>query len=280
MPALDKATESLAKEFGLSPVLGLEIEWYIRPKGHAAPYAPAAQERDGYLDALRIAANASSLPVQSFDEERGPGQFEVALVHTGDVASLLAHAALLHEVVVDIGSRRSLVTDFSPKPYPAVYGNGLHVHVHLENAAGENVFRKQEQQLSPELEASLAGLLADTPRCMEVFAPNEASWDRFVPGWHAPVKLCWGTNNRTTALRLPDGTANVSGVEALARIKNPDARRIEHRVAGGDADPKAVMTAVLEGILLGLRERPPLSTPVFGDAGDAKYDYPLIRKMA
>lgn len=270
------AIAQLAGEFGLRPVVGLEMEWYVRPTGHAAPYALTAQERDGYLDALYVAASASALPVWSFEEERGPGQFEAALTHLEGVASLPGRVALLSEVVQDVGYRRGMVTDFSAKPYPSHYGSGLHLHVHLEDAAGKNVFRKRERQLSPELEAALAGLLADAPRRLDVFAPTEASRERFVPGCLAPVKLCWGTNNRTAALRLPDGTAHLAGVDALARITSPDARRIEHRIAGSDACPEAVITAVLEGILLGLRERPPLPAPVFGNAGDAQYDYPPI----
>lgn len=279
MPTPDDIAVRLVEEFGLHPVVGLELEWYIRPKGWAAPFEPAAQERDGYLDALCVAADAAGLDAQSFDEEHGPGQFEAALTHTRDIEELLRQVGVLREVAGDIGFRRGYVTDFSPKPYPALYGNGMHIHLHLENANGENVFRKREKELSLELAAAMAGLLADLPRSVKIFVPHEASWERFEAGWHAPVKACWGTNNRTTALRLPDGTANVSGAEAIARLKTPDARRIEHRVAGSDANPEAVITAILEGVLLGLREKPPLSEPVYGDAGNAQYDYPLIRAM-
>lgn len=280
MPALEETASLLVKEFDLHPVMGLELEWYVRPQGHAAPYEPAAQERDSYLDALCLAADAAGVRVDSFDEEHGPGQFEAALSHSSDLPRLLRQMAVVRELIQDTGWRRGYVTDFSPKPYPALYGNGLHVHVHLENAQGKNVFRKNEKTLSPELEAAMAGLLADLPRAMRVFAPHTESWARFEAGWNAPVKACWGTNNRTTALRLPDGTAQIKGADALARLKNPDARRIEHRVAGSDAHAGDVMTAILQGILLGLRERPALSAPVYGDAGDAQYEYPLILNLA
>lgn len=280
MSGTEALVAQLSEEFGLTPVVGLEIEWYIRPKEWSAPFEPAAQERDGYLDALCIAADAARLKLDSFDEEHGPGQFEAALHHSSDIPELIEQAKKLIEVVKDVGFRRGYVSDFSAKPYPSVYGNGLHVHLHLENKEGENVFRKQEDDLSSELESVLAGLLADMPRATTVFAPQEQSWERFEAGWHAPVKICWGTNNRTTALRLPDHTAKVSGADALARLKNPDSRRIEHRVAGSDADPEAVIGAILEGVLLGLRERPPLSAPVFGDAGKDQYDYPAIKKEA
>lgn len=279
MAALEDIAARLVQGFDLHPVIGIEIEWYIRPKGHAVPWSPAAQERESYLDALRVAASAARLATDSFDEERGPGQFEAALSHTRDLEALLRQLHTLHEVVADVGFRYGYVTDFSVKPYPDSYGSGQHVHVHLENRAGENVFTKQDDALSPELTHALAGLLADLPRSIRVFAPHEGSAARFQPGWHAPVKACWGTNNRTTALRLPDASSRAKGTEALARIRNPGTRRIEHRVAGSDADTAAVTVAVLEGVLLGLQEQPVLSAPVYGDAGHEKYDYPLILGM-
>lgn len=269
----------LVGEFGLRPVVGLEIEWYIRPEGHLASYAPAAQERDGYLDALNVAADASRLDVDAFERERGPGQFEASLHHTADLERLLRQMTGLVEAIQVTGCRCGYVTDFAAKPYCAAYGSGLHVHIHLENSEGANVFRKEEKALSPELEAALAGALADLPRALKAFAPRRESLLRFEPGWHAPVKACWGTNNRTVALRLPDGASQTVGQEALAKLKNSSTRRIEHRVAGSDADAGAVVTAVLEGILLGLRENPPLSAPVFGDAGHAQYDHPPILGM-
>ncbi len=276
----EEVATQLVKEFNLHPVVGIEIEWYIRPKGHASPYEPAAQERDGYLDTLCVAADAAGLAMESFSEEHGPGQFEAAQSFTRDLTVLLKQTSLLREVITDTGFRRGYVTDFSAKPYPGLYGSGQHIHLHLENAEGINVFRKQENELSPELAAAMAGVLADMPRAAKVFAPNPESLARFEAGWQAPVKACWGTNNRTTALRLPDGSANVKGAQALARMKTPDARRIEHRVAGSDADTTAVVVAVLEGVLKGLRERPSLPDPVFGDAGQKQYDYPLILSMA
>ncbi len=279
MPGYEEIATQLVQEFDLHPVIGLEIEWYVRPKGYATSYEIGAQERDGYLDALCVAADASGIAVDAFDEEHGPGQFEASLSHTRDISLLLRHMGRLREVVTDTGFRKGFVTDFSAKPYPEIYGNGLHIHVHLENSSGENVFRKTQQELSPQLEACLAGLLSDLPRSVKIFIPTEESRARIEPGWHAPVKACWGTNNRTTAVRLPDNSARIKGAEALARIKNPDQRRIEHRVAGSDADASAVISAVLEGMLLGLRERPPLSPPVYGDAGHTQYAYPLIREM-
>ena len=72
---------------------------------------------------------------------------------------------------------------------------------------------------------------------MLVFAPNANSYRRLRPLTYAPTAPTWGWNNRTVALRIPPG--------------GPAARRIEHRVAGSDANPYLVLAAVLAGVLRG-----------------------------
>ena len=57
---------------------------------------------------------------------------------------------------------------------------------------------------------------------MLVFAPHANSWRRFASQSYAPVSPTWGVNNRSVALRIPAGDIG--------------ARRIEHRVAGGDVN--------------------------------------------
>ena len=76
---------------------------------------------------------------------------------------------------------------------------------------------------------------------MLVFAPNANSYRRLRPLTYAPTAPTWGWNNRTVALRIPPG--------------GPSARRIEHRVAGSDANPYLVLAAMLAGVLHGLEQR-------------------------
>ncbi len=57
----------------------------------------------------------------------------------------------------------------------------------------------------------------------------------------------WGFNNRTVALRIPHG--------------GPAATRIEHRIAGADANPYLVLASILAGVNHGVTNKI--------DAGDA-----------
>jgi glutamine synthetase len=53
--------------------------------------------------------------------------------------------------------------------------------------------------------------------------------------------MAWGVNNRTTALRIPHS--------------QPEALRIEHRVAGADANPYLVVAGILAGAHYGLQHK-------------------------
>ena len=72
------------------------------------------------------------------------------------------------------------------------------------------------------------------------------------PGAHAPSSIAWGYENRTAAIRIPGGENK--------------ARRIEHRVAGADANPYLVMAGILGGALLGIEQSMDPEEPIKGDA--------------
>ena len=85
-----------------------------------------------------------------------------------------------------------------------------------------------------------------------VFAPHGNSYDRMVPGAHAPTGICWAYENRTAAIRVPSGS--------------PKARRIEHRFAGGDVNPYLMLTAILGAALYGIENKIEPSEPITGNA--------------
>ena len=78
------------------------------------------------------------------------------------------------------------------------------------------------------------------------------SYERLVPGAHAPTTICWGYENRTSAIRIPAGT--------------PSARRIEHRVAGGDVNPYLMLAVILGAALNGIEDGLEPAAPVSGNA--------------
>jgi glutamine synthetase len=88
------------------------------------------------------------------------------------------------------------------------------------------------------LRQAIGGLHQAMPESQAIFAPSVNAFRRFGPGQFVPLNRFWGYNNRAVAFRVPTGPSA--------------ARRIEHRVAGADANPYLVLAAILAGIHHGI----------------------------
>jgi len=134
------------------------------------------------------------------------------------------------------------------------------VHFSLVDDAGVNVFDNGTSEGAPILLNAVAGLLDTMAQVSLTFAPHENSYRRLQPGSHAPSSIAWGYENRTAAIRIPGGS--------------PKARRIEHRVAGADANPYLVLASILGGALIGIEQKLTPVAPIDGDA--YKLDLPQL----
>jgi glutamine synthetase len=85
---------------------------------------------------------------------------------------------------------------------------------------------------------------------MAFYAPNTNSYRRLAPGQFAPTGKWWAFDHRGVAIRIPSGP--------------PDARRLEHRMAGADAQVHLALAAVLAGIHHGLTGRVAPPEPIVG----------------
>lgn len=142
---------------------------------------------------------------------------------------------------------------FMSKPFAEESGSGLHVHLSLQNASGENVFDPSRNDGDALLGQAVAGLQATMAESMAIFAPNINVYRRFKPDQFVPVTRDWGENNRSVAFRLPIGEGQN--------------RRLEHRVAGAEANPYLVLAAVLAGVHYGLTNALDAGEKVAGNAG-------------
>ena len=98
----------------------------------------------------------------------------------------------------------------------------------------------------------MAGCLQAFEASTLFFAPYANSFERFVAGAHAPTSATWGYENRTVAVRIPSGTRA--------------ATRIEHRVAGGDANPYLMFASIFGAALEGIEANAKPPTPTIGNA--------------
>ncbi len=256
----------------LVPVCALELEFYLidreRDSGGAPqpPRCPRSGERErgysvfgiddldryeAFLRSLAEAARVQGVPLSAASKEYAPGQFEANLKHQTKAVKAADHAIFLEQIVKASARAQSLEATFMAKPYADRAGNGLHIHLSLIDTAGRNVFDNGTEEGSELLRHAIGGLQALMPESMAVFAPNVNSYRRFQPDMFAPVNRRWGYNNRSAGLRIPAGPF--------------EARRIEHRVAGADANPYLALAAVLAGVHHGLSHRLEPGPPATGN---------------
>ncbi|WP_372885526.1 glutamine synthetase family protein [Shimia sp.] len=206
---------------------------------------------DGFFTALYEGCVAMGLPVQTIINESGLGQFEVTLNHQ---AALRAadDAWLFKALTRGLARRHGLAASFMAKPYADDAGNGMHVHFSVLDRDGRNVFDNGGPEGTEALKQAVAGCVRAMPASTLIFAPHGPSYDRLVPGAHAPTGACWAYENRTAAIRIPGGP--------------PAARRIEHRVAGGDINPYLMLATVLGAAIEGIDEALVPPAPITGNA--------------
>jgi glutamine synthetase len=279
----------LVSEFrrrGLTPCMAVELEFSLLPDpGHDRPLREALKEHDtlggnlyaldeldrhgDMLDELREAFKIQDLPYEGIIKESAPAQFEINMAHSDDVLTLADQIIRMQRGIRTVATRHGLIASFMPKPMDNEAGNGMHVHCSLLQKDGSNVFNNDSEQGSPTLGNAIAGCLALMPESMLIFAPGFNAYRRFQAGNHAPTVPTWGYDNRTTALRVPAGP--------------PMAKRIEHRVAGADANPYLVLAVVLAGILHGVDTELSPPNPIDGNAWDMEHgvdDLPCLMEVA
>ena len=139
-----------------------------------------------------------------------------------------------------------------PKPYPDQPGNGMHIHLSVLDKKGYNIFQGCDTSGSTELRHAVEGIRRVMAESMLICAPHANSYHRFQSGSYAPVNMSWGYNNRTVSIRIPANSG-------------PD-MRIEHRLAGADANPYLLVSALLAGLNHGLITKIEPPAPVEGNA--------------
>ncbi len=255
--SLVQILERLRRESFVTPVMAVELEFYL-----------SSAQSNGYpktiLSLIDTAMRDAGIAAHPAEQERGTGQYEIALKPMEDIAALAAAVQQLPDIIQQAVAAEKMTANFASKPYAQDFGSGLHWHIHLQNRRGDNLFfRNEGGTYSQELLWSLGGLLEMLPESMLFFAPQPEDYTRFeLPKMNAPTTISWGPNNRSTALRLPNKPLNE--------------KHIEHRVAGANADSWLCILAILAGVAHGLEHKVYPGEAIHGDASDPQYDMDKI----
>lgn len=262
---------------GLAPTVATELEFYLvepgddnrpRPLLGRTPGTGKRQEgiqycmpddlfdNDAFLNDVRLACEMQKVPLTAIHSEFAPGQWEINTHHQDDAIVAGDHGLLLRRVVKAVARRHGMVATFMAKPFAESAGSGMHIHASVYDMDGSNVFADSDPVTPPRLTSVLrhavAGLGDTIDQGMAIFAPNPNSYRRFKAGSFAPSGASWAYDHREVALRIPRSSeAN---------------RRIEHRIAGADANPYLVLAAVLAGIHAGMQRQRDPGQPVSREA--------------
>ena len=206
---------------------------------------------DPFLSGLYEACEAMGIDAQTTTSEAGVGQFEITLNHQ-DAMRAADDTWLFKSLIRGLAYRFDCAATFMAKPFASDSGNGMHMHFSVLDGEGRNVFDDGGPDGTDVLRHAIGGCLASVQGATLVFAPHANSYARMTPGAHAPTAICWAYENRTAAIRVPGGA--------------PKARRIEHRVAGGDINPYLSFAAILGAALVGIEDEMNPGPPLRGNA--------------
>jgi len=174
-------------------------------------------------------------------EVGGPGQVEIE-VELGGMKEMADKTYLLKYVVKNMAIRNGKTATFMPKPLYGEAGNGMHVHMLLLKD-GKPLFYDRDgySGLSQTALYYIGGLLRHAPALLAFTNPSTNSYKRLVPGYEAPVSICFATSNRSSVIRIP-GYAN-----------KPENKRFEFRPSDATCNPylaySALLMAGLDGVI-------------------------------
>jgi glutamine synthetase len=146
-----------------------------------------------------------------------------------------------------------------PKPIFGVNGSGMHTHQSLFTKKGSknvNAFfdPKDKYYLSKEGKGYVAGVLKHAREITFVCNQWVNSYKRLVPGYEAPVYICWGRRNRSALVRVP-----------MYKPGKENATRIEFRSPDPACNPYLAFACMLGAGLKGIEEKYPLPKPLERD---------------
>ena len=280
---LKKVVERYAAQ-GLKPVVAPEIEFYLTAPctDPALPLAaPVARngraeagqsafsmnmlnELSSFWDAFRSALDGLGIQADTWIHEVGTTQYEINLLH-GDPVEVADQAFLFKYAAKEIAIAHGLNAVFMAKPVAGAPGSSMHLHQSVVDAAGRNIFSGDDGGETPAFRHFIAGLQTYVPDMTLLYAPYVNSYRRFVKGSQAPINLEWGYDNRTSGLRIP--------------LSGPQARRVENRIAGADANPYLAIAASLASGLAGMDEKLTASAPLEAGANGYALEYALARSF-
>lgn len=253
-----------AADMGFTMYVGPELEFFyfedsqgteVLDEGGYFDLTPLDEATDLRRNTI-FALEALGIPVEYSHHEVAPSQHEIDLRYA-DALTMADNVMTYRLTVKEIAQSAGIYATFMPKPIFGQNGSGMHVHQSLFKG-DRNAFydSSKPDHLSDTARSYIAGVLKHAPEMTAVLNQWVNSYKRLVPGFEAPVYVCWSRRNRSALVRMP-----------MYKPGKENATRIELRSADPACNPylafSVMLAAGLEGIEKGYKLEPEATNNIF-----------------
>jgi len=247
-----------AKEMGYTYYVGPELEFFYFSNSQT----PQPLDQGGYFDLLPLdvaqdlrrdtilTLQSMGITVEYSHHEVAASQHEIDLRYT-DALTMADNVMTYRLVVKEIARKHGVYATFMPKPIFGINGSGMHVHQSLFKGEKNAFFdAKDKYHLSSVGKAYTAGLLKHAPEITSITSQWVNSYKRLIPGYEAPVYICWAQMNRSALIRVP-----------MYKPGKEKATRIEYRSPDPACNPYLAFSVMLASGLEGISKNYKLPEP-------------------
>lgn len=219
------------KQLKLTPIMGAELEFYL---SHNIDIQKLGQEI-GF----------------DIEKEKGKGQYEIQFLPNQNLVLLAQLIDNTRHNIAEYCAAKSGWANFDSKPYIDDFGSSMHVHINF---------------LEDDDIAKYANILCHSLKeYINYCLPLKQDYQRLDDKFMAPTHICWGGNNRSVMIRIPDSMP----------------KRIEHRLPSSSADPALLFYGFLNSIEQSLHAGQSFNAlpKIYGNAFDAQYNLHKITEF-
>src|SRR5213080_255337 len=216
-----------AADLGFTFYVGPELEYFY----FKAEDDPTFLDKGGYFDEtpLDVATDyrkrtvlyleSMGIPVEYVHHEVAPSQHEIDLRYA-DALTMADNVMTYRITVKEVAEEFGIYATFMPKPVMGVNGSGMHTNQSLFEGDRNAFFDgTDEHHLSKTAKAYIAGILRHAREITLITNQWVNSYKRLVPGYEAPVYICWARRNRSALLRVPGAG---KGTDVRVEVRSPD----------------------------------------------------------
>lgn len=248
-----------AQQLGFTFYVGPELEYFYFKNAEGTEVL----DRGGYFDLtpLDVAMDLRrdtifvleemGIQVEYSHHEVAPSQHEIDLRYA-DALAMADNVMTYRLVVKEVAQQNGIYATFMPKPIFGENGSGMHTHQSLFKGDANAFFDPNDKyHLSDVAKHYIAGILKHAREITSITSQWVNSYKRLVPGYEAPVYICWAQRNRSALVRVP-----------MYKPGKEKATRIEFRSPDPACNPYLAFAVMLAAGLEGIEKKYSLADQV------------------